>query len=195
MNIHAIRKTLIVLASVFLVLLVEPAEAERIKDLASVGGVRSNQLVGYGLVVGLDGTGDRTTQAPFTTQTLVNLLERLGITVPPGTSLQLKNIAAVAVHADLQAFAKPGQTLDVTVSSIANAESLRGGTLLATPLRGLDNQVYAIAQGNLVVGGLGASGNDGSSVSIGCPAWAAFPTAERWRRKCQTLLPMGSSST
>ena len=148
------------LTGMMLILLQMAAEAraERIKDLATVAGVRSNQLVGYGLVVGLDGTGDQTTQAPFTTQSLINMLERLGVTLPPGTNLQLKNIAAVAVHADLPPFAKPGQTIDVTVSSIANAKSLRGGTLLITPLKGIDGQVYAIAQGNLAVGGLGISG-------------------------------------
>ncbi|MDJ0929111.1 MAG: flagellar basal body P-ring protein FlgI [Gammaproteobacteria bacterium] len=158
------------------------SQAERIKDLTSVAGVRQNQLVGYGLVVGLDDTGDRTTQAPFTTQTLINMLERLGITLPPGTNLQLKNIAAVAVHADLPPFAKPGQTIDVTVSSIANAKSLRGGTLLATPLKGLDGNTYAIAQGNLVVGGLGVSAADGSSVSVNVPTVGRVPngaTVER----------------
>jgi len=160
----------------------EPARADRIKDLVSVAGVRTNQLVGYGLVVGLDGTGDRTTQAPFTTQTLINMLERLGITMPPGTNLQLKNIAAVTVHSELPPFAKPGQTIDVTVSSIANAESLRGGTLLASPLKGLDGQIYAIAQGNLVVGGLGTSGRDGSSVTVNVPSVGRIPngaTVER----------------
>jgi flagellar P-ring protein precursor FlgI len=160
----------------------EPARADRIKDLVSVAGVRTNQLVGYGLVVGLDGTGDRTTQAPFTTQTLINMLERLGITMLPGTNLQLKNIAAVTVHSELPPFAKPGQTIDVTVSSIANAESLRGGTLLAAPLKGLDGQVYAIAQGNLVVGGLGTSGRDGSSVTVNVPSVGRIPngaTVER----------------
>ena len=160
----------------------EPVRAERIKDLASVAGVRTNQLVGYGLVVGLDGTGDRTTQAPFTTQTLINMLQQLGITLPPGTNLQLKNIAAVTIHTELPAFAKPGQTLDVTVSSIANAKSLRGGTLLATPLKGLDGQTYAIAQGNLVVVGLSAEGRDGSNISINVPSVGRIPngaTVER----------------
>ena len=165
-------------------LLALPGESrgERIKDLASVAGVRTNQLVGYGLVVGLDGTGDRTVQAPFTTQSLVNMLERLGVTLPPGINLQLNNIAAVAVHTELPPFSKPGQTIDVTVSSIANAESLRGGTLLATVLKGLDGQTYAVAQGNLVVGGLGTSGNDGSRVSINVPSVGRIPngaTVER----------------
>lgn len=169
----------------------QSADAERIKDLATVGGVRSNQLVGYGLVVGLDGTGDRTTQAPFTAQTLRNMLEQLGITLPPGTSLQLKNIASVAVHADLPAFAKPGQTIDITVSSIANANSLRGGTLLMTPLRAIDGQVYAIAQGNLVVGGLGVSGSDGSRISINVPSVGRIPNGATVERE----VPMGFAAT
>ncbi|WP_296463111.1 flagellar basal body P-ring protein FlgI [Pigmentiphaga sp.] len=133
------------------------AQAARVKDLATVQGVRNNQLVGYGLVVGLDGTGDQTTQTPFTTQSLMSMLSNLGINVPPGTRLQLKNVAAVMVTATLPPFAQPGQQLDVTVSSMGNAKSLRGGTLLMTPLKGLDGQVYAIAQGSVSVGGAGAS--------------------------------------
>ncbi|MCB1946418.1 MAG: flagellar basal body P-ring protein FlgI [Thauera sp.] len=140
------------------------AAAERIKDLASVGGVRDNQLVGYGLVVGLDGSGDQTTQTPFTVQSIVNMLGNLGVSLPPGTNLQLKNVAAVMVTANLPAFARPGQAIDVTVSSIGNAKSLRGGTLVMTPLKGADGQVYAIAQGNMVVGGAGAQGGGASQV-------------------------------
>ncbi len=162
------------------------ARAERIKDLTSVAGVRNNQLVGYGLVVGLDGTGDQTTQAPFTTQSLISMLERLGVNLPPGTNLQLKNIAAVAVHADLPPFAKQGQTIDVTVSSIANAKSLRGGTLLITPLKGMDGQIYAIAQGNLAVGGLGTSGQDGSRVSINVPSVGRIPNGATVEREVPT---------
>ncbi|MDE3012435.1 MAG: flagellar basal body P-ring protein FlgI [Pseudomonadota bacterium] len=134
-----------------------PAHAERIKDLATVQGVRPNQLVGYGLVIGLDGTGDMTTQTPFTVQSLLTMLGQLGVNLPPATSLQLKNVAAVAVTAELPAFARPGQRVDVVVGSIGNATSLRGGTLLLTALRGIDGQVYALAQGNLVIGGAGAS--------------------------------------
>jgi flagellar P-ring protein precursor FlgI len=160
-----------------------PANAERIKDLASVAGVRGNQLVGYGLVVGLDGTGDRTTQAPFTSQSLINMLQRLGVTIPPGTNLQLSNIAAVTVNAELPPFAKPGQTIDITVSSIANAESLRGGTLLITPLLGLDGQTYAMAQGNLLVGGLGVSGSDGSRVVINVPSVGRIPNGATIERE------------
>jgi flagellar P-ring protein precursor FlgI len=131
--------------------------AVRIKEVASVQGVRPNQLVGYGLVVGLDGTGDQTTQTPFTTQSLNAMLQQLGVTIPPGTGMQLKNVASVLVTATLPAFAQPGQPLDVTVSSLGNAKSLRGGTLIGTPLRGADNQIYALAQGNLIVAGAGAS--------------------------------------
>ena len=184
------RHTLFLLAGAMLAVALQmaPARADRIKDLATVAGVRQNQLVGYGLVIGLDGTGDQTTQAPFTTQTLVNMLERLGVTIPPGTSIQLKNVAAVAVHADLPAFAKPGQTIDITVSSIANAKSLRGGTLLITPLKGLDGQVYAIAQGNLAVGGLGLSGEDGSRISINVPSVGRIPNGATVEREVTTMI-------
>ena len=155
---------------------------ERIKDLASVGGVRGNALVGYGLVVGLDGSGDRTSQAPFTVQSLRNMLNELGVQVPSNVNPQLKNVAAVAIHAELPPFAKPGQTIDVTVSSIANAVSLRGGTLLMAPLKGADGQVYAVAQGSLIVGGFGAQGRDGSRVSVNVPSVGRVPngaTVER----------------
>ena len=141
------------------------AQAERLKDLATIAGVRHNQLSGYGLVVGLDGTGDQTTQTPFTVQSIISMLQQKGITLPPGTQLQLKNVAAVMVTASLPAFAQPGQTIDVTVSSMGNAKSLRGGTLLMTPLQGADGQVYGIAQGNVVVGGAGAAAG-GSSVQV-----------------------------
>jgi len=142
-----------------------PAHAERIKDLASIQGVRSNPLVGYGLVVGLDGSGDQVRQTPFTQQSLTNMLAQLGVSVPQGTNMQLRNVAAVMVTAQLPAFARPGQTLDVVVSSMGNAKSLRGGTLLMTPLKGADGQVYAMAQGNLLIGGAGAQAG-GSSVQI-----------------------------
>ncbi|MBB4865369.1 flagellar P-ring protein precursor FlgI [Pseudomonas nitritireducens] len=141
------------------------AQAEKVGELADIGGVRDNALTGYGLVVGLDGTGDQTTQTPFTGQGLLNMLSSLGITVPPGTNMQLKNIAAVMVTTRMPAFTRPGQKLDVVVSSIGNAKSLRGGTLLMTPLKGLDGQVYAMAQGNLMGVGAGASAG-GSSVAI-----------------------------
>ncbi|MCX7231608.1 MAG: flagellar basal body P-ring protein FlgI [Burkholderiales bacterium] len=142
-----------------------PVQAERIKDLATVQGVRTNQLIGYGLIVGLDGSGDQTTQAPFTTQSLATMLQQLGVTLPPGVNPQLKNTAAVMVTAQLPAYAQPGQPIDVTVSSIGNAKSLRGGTLILTPLKGADGLTYAMAQGNVVVGGAGASAA-GSKVQI-----------------------------
>ncbi|MEM5338647.1 flagellar basal body P-ring protein FlgI [Paraburkholderia azotifigens] len=152
------------------------AHAERLKDLVQIQGVRDNPLIGYGLVVGLDGTGDQTTQTPFTTQTLANMLANLGISINNQqagsnssnnslSSMQLKNVAAVMVTASLPAFARPGEALDVTVSSLGNAKSLRGGTLLLTPLKGADGQVYALAQGNMAVGGAGASAN-GSKVQV-----------------------------
>ena len=142
-----------------------PAQAARLADVASVMGVRSNQLVGYGLVVGLDGTGDQVRQTPFTQQSLTNMLSQLGVTVPQGTNMQVKNVAAVMVTAQLPAFTQPGQSLDVVVSSMGNAKSLRGGTLLMTPLKGANGQVYAMAQGNLLVGGAGADAG-GSSVKV-----------------------------
>ena len=146
------------LAAAFVAVLVgAPVHAERIKDLASIQGVRDNQLVGYGLVVGLDGTGDQTTQTPFTTQSIKAMLTQMGVNLPAGASMQLKNVAAVMVTATLPAFAQPGQSIDLTVSSIGNAKSLRGGTLVLTPLKGADNQVYAMGQGSLVVSGAGAA--------------------------------------
>jgi flagellar P-ring protein precursor FlgI len=143
------------------------AQAARIKDIATIQGVRSNQLIGYGLIVGLDGTGDQTTQTPFTLQTTLSMLQVMGVVLPPGTAgtIQLKNVAAVMVTASLPAYAQPGQSLDVTVSSVANSKSLRGGTLLMTPLKGADGQVYAMAQGNLVIAGAGAAAN-GTEVQV-----------------------------
>ncbi len=163
-------------------LLATPARAERIKDIASVNGVRANQLVGYGLVVGLDGTGDQTTQAPFTIQSITNMLAKFGITIPPNTNPMLKNVAAVTVTADLPPFTKPGQTIDVTVASIGNASSLRGGNLVMTPLRGVDGQVYAFGQGSVLVSGFGISGKDGSKISLNVPSSGRIPngaTVER----------------
>ena len=153
-----------------------PLAAQRIKDIASVAGVRDNQLVGYGLVVGLDGSGDQTSQTPFTIQSFKNMMQQYGITLPPGTNPQLKNVAAVAIHAELPPFSKPGQRIDVTVSSLGNAKSLRGGSLLMTPLRGPDGNVYAMAQGNLVVGGFGISGSDGSKVTVNVPSVGRIPS-------------------
>ncbi|MFN3704072.1 flagellar basal body P-ring protein FlgI [Thermomonas sp.] len=165
-----------VIALLGTLLLTPPAQAERVKDLAQVAGVRGNPLIGYGLVVGLDGSGDRTSQTPFTVQSLKAMLDQLGVAIPPGVNPQLKNVAAVAVHAELPAFAKPGQPIDVTVSSIGNAGSLRGGSLLMTQLKGADGEVYAIAQGNLVVSGFGASGRDGSRISVNAPNGGRIPS-------------------
>lgn len=143
----------------------DAARAERIKDLATIAGVRNNQLAGYGLVVGLDNSGDQTTQTPFTVQSIINMLSGMGVNLPPGLSLQLKNVAAVVVTATLPPFARAGQQIDITVSSIGNAKSLKGGTLVMTPLKGADGQVYGMAQGNVVVVGAGASGA-GSKTTI-----------------------------
>ncbi len=169
------------------------AEAQRIKDLANVAGVRSNQLIGYGLVVGLDGTGDQTNQTPFTTQSLKSMLDQLGVSVPAGVNLQVQNVAAVMVTATLPAFAKPGQTIDVTVSSLGNSKGLRGGTLLMTPLKGVDGQVYALAQGNLVVGGFGAGGADGSRITVNVPSVGRVPNGASVEREVQTGFEGGNS--
>lgn len=146
-------------------MVMDAARAERIKDLATIAGVRNNQLVGYGIVVGLDGSGDQTTQTPFTVQSMINMLSAMGVNLPPGQSLQLKNVAAVMVTASLPPFARAGQPIDITVSSIGNAKSLKGGTLILTPMKGADGQIYAMAQGNVVVVGAGASGA-GSKVTV-----------------------------
>lgn len=142
-----------------------PVRAERLKDMAGIQGVRQNQLLGYGIVVGLDGSGDQTTQTPFTVQSIVSMLQQMGVALPVGSTLQLKNVAAVMVTTSLPPFAQPGQALDITVSSMGNAKSLRGGTLLMTPLKGADGQIYAMAQGNVLVGGVGASAN-GSKAQV-----------------------------
>ncbi|RZJ01582.1 MAG: flagellar biosynthesis protein FlgI, partial [Rubrivivax sp.] len=171
---------------------VAPAHAARIKEVASVAGVRSNPLTGYGLIVGLDGTGDQTTQAPFTGQSLTAMLQQFGVLLPQGITMQPRNIAAVMVTASLPPFAQPGQQLDINVSSIGNAKSLRGGTLIATPLRGADGQIYAIAQGNLVVGGAGASAG-GSKVQINHLSAGRIPAGALVERSVPTPLAQGDS--
>jgi flagellar P-ring protein precursor FlgI len=170
-----------------------PTHAERIKDMAQVQGVRTNQLVGYGLVVGLNGTGDQTSQAPFTIQSLTNMLAQLGVVIPPNVTPQLKNVAAVSVHAVMPAFVKPGQTIDITVNSIANAKSLRGGSLLVTPLHGLDGQIYAIAQGNLIVSGFGVEANDGSKLTVNVPSSGRIPNGATIERSVPTQIEKGDA--
>ena len=166
------------------------ATAERVKDIASIAGVRTNQLVGYGLVVGLDRSGDRTTDAKFTLQSFRSHLANLGVVLPPTMKFKLENVAAVALSAELPPFAKPGTTIDVTVSSLGNAKSLRGGTLLMTPLLGANGEVYAMAQGNLVVGGLGAEG-DASSVTVNIPSVGRIPSGATVEREVDTGFDRG----
>ena len=162
----------VVFVILMLPMIFNTVQAERIKDITSIAGVRSNQLIGYGLVVGLDGSGDK---APFTTQTFKNMMAEFGITIPNGADPKLKNVAAVSITAEMPAFAKPGQRLDITVSSLGNAKSLRGGSLLFSPLKGADGQVYALAQGNLVVGGFGVEGRDGSKITVNVPSVGRIP--------------------
>jgi flagellar P-ring protein precursor FlgI len=164
--------------------------ASRIKEVASVQGVRSNQLAGYGLVVGLDGTGDQSQGAPFTAQSLAAMLQQMGVAVPPGVQLQAKNVAAVMVTAALPPFAQPGQEIDVNVSSMGNAKSLRGGMLIATPLKGADGQIYAMAQGSLIVGGAGASAS-GSKVTINHLSAGRVPGGATVERSVPTPLAQG----
>jgi flagellar P-ring protein precursor FlgI len=168
------------------------AHAVRIKEIAGVQGVRSNQLTGYGLVVGLDGTGDQTTQMPYTAQSMQNYLQQLGLSLPPGAAMQLKNVAAVLVTAQLPAFAQPGQSIDATVSSIGNSKSLRGGTLITTPLKGADGQIYALAQGNLLVGGAGASAG-GSKVQINHLSAGRIPGGAQVERGVPTPFALGDT--
>lgn len=172
-------KFLLKAALLTLVVTAWPVSAERIKDVAMVQGVRTNSLIGYGLVVGLPGTGEQT---PFTDQTFRTMLRNFGINIPANERPKINNVAAVAVHADLPAFAKPGQTIDVTVSSVGSADSLTGGTLLQTYLRGANGEIYAVAQGSLLVSGLGAEGLDGSRIVINTPTVGRIPggaTVER----------------
>ena len=176
------------LASVFC----SAAFADRIKDVASIQGVRENQLIGYGLVVGLDGSGDQTTQTPFTVQSVISMLSQMGVNMPQTTTLQLKNVAAVMVTASLPPFSNPGQTIDVTASSMGNAKSLSGGTLLLTPLKGADGKVYAMAQGNVLVGGVGAS-SGGSSVQVNHLSVGRVPGGATVERAVPTVLGQGDT--
>ncbi len=174
--------------------LAAPALAARIKEVATIEGVRSNQLTGFGLVIGLDGTGDQTTQMPYTSQGLNNYLQQLGITLPAATaaSLQLKNVAAVLVTTQLPAFARPGQNLDVNVSSLGNSKSLKGGMLISTALRGVDGEIYVLAQGSLIVGGAGASAG-GSKVQINHLAAGRIPGGAQVERAVPTPLQVGDT--
>ncbi len=167
-------------------------QAQRIKDLASIQGVRSNQLVGYGLVVGLPGTGE---QSPFTEQSFRTMLANFGIALNPNQKPKIKNVAAVAVHAELPAFAKPGQTIDITVSSVGEASSLQGGTLLQTMLKGLDGNVYAVAQGSLVVSGFGAQGGDGSRIIVNTPTVGRIANGALVEREIPSGLMQGDYLT
>ena len=168
------------------------AQTMRIKEVAAVQGVRTNQLTGFGLVVGLDGTGDQTTQMPYTSQGMNNYLQQLGLNLPPDAKVQLKNVAAVMVTAQLPAFAQPGQMIDVTVSSMGNAKSLRGGTLISTPLKGADGEIYALAQGNLLVGGAGASAG-GSKVQINHLSAGRIPAGAQVERTVETDFALGET--
>jgi len=185
------RAALLALVSLLLAPL---AFGERIKEVSAIEGVRTNQLTGFGLVIGLDGTGDQTTQMPYTTQTLGNYLQQMGITLSPDlvSRLQLKNVAAVLVTAELPPFARPGQALDVTVSSLGNAKSLKGGTLIATPLRGADGQIYALAQGSLVIAGAGAAAG-GSKVQVNHLSAGRIPGGGQVERAVPTPLLEGDS--
>ncbi|HBN13697.1 MAG TPA: flagellar biosynthesis protein FlgI [Pseudohongiella sp.] len=188
---HVALSLVIVLQTV----LVAPAQADRLKDIADLQGVQSNQLVGVGLVTGLDGTGDQTTQAPFTAESFRAYLDQFGIPIPQGQNFQLGNVAVVSVQAELPPFAKPGQQIDVTVSSLANADSLRGGTLERTFLMGMDGEVYATAQGNLIVGGLGVEGADGSRISINIPSVGRIPGGAMTVKEVQTAFNSGDHIT
>lgn len=152
----------------------ESAQSRYLMDIVDVQGIRGNQLVGYGLVVGLNGTGDRT-QVKFTSQSVVNMLKQFGVQLDDRIDPKLKNVAAVAVHATVPALTSPGQTIDITVSSLGDAKSLRGGTLLMTPLKGVDGEIYAVGQGNLVVGGVSAQGRNGTSVTVNVTTVGRIP--------------------
>ncbi len=201
MNFLSLSRRIAFLAAVALLTLALPAQALRIKEVAAVQGVRNNQLSGYGLVVGLDGTGDKSGM-PITGQAMQNYLQQMGISLPPGSAaLKLDNVATVVVTAQLPPFAQPGQMIDVTVSSIGSAKSIKGGTLIATPLRGADGEIYAIAQGNLVVAGAGATGGrantagDRSSVQVNHLSAGRIPDGALVERSVPTPLHEGDTIT
>jgi len=180
---------------VVLGLMQSTAYAERIKDLASITGVRANQLVGYGVVVGLNGTGDKVKAGDFTSQSLRSMLSQMGVKIPSSVKIKSKNVAAVIIHASLPPFATPGQKINVTVNAIGEASSLRGGSLLMSPLKGADGKTYGIAQGNLVVGGLSASGNDGSKVSVNIPTVGNIPNGATVEREVYSPFNEGTTLT
>ena len=182
----------IVLLAALALVFPKEAQAERIKDIAMVEGARTNQLIGFGLVVGLDGTGDQVTQTPFTIQAARSMLQQFGVNLAPGVNPQTKNMASVIVTAELPPFTKPGQKMDVTVSSVGNAKSLRGGELLLTQLKGGNGEVYAVAQGGLVVSGFGAEGSDGSKVSVNTKASGRIPNGALIEREVGNALADGS---
>ncbi len=182
-----------VLVALSAMVLTLPADAARIKDLAKVQGVRSNQLIGYGLVVGLPGTGEKNNA--FSEQTFRTMLNNFGIKVPDTLKPKIKDVAPVAIHAELPAFAKPGQTIDVTVSAIGEAKSLRGGSLLQTFLKGVDGRVYAVAQGSLVVGGLGVEGADGSKVVVNTPTVGRIANGAIVEREVRSSFNNGDTIT
>ena len=189
-----LKSWVLVCLSLFILWCGHAAHAARIKEIAAIEGVRSNQLTGFGLIVGLDGTGDQTTQMPYTTQGLSNYMKQLGLTLPAAqlAQLQMKNVAAVLVTTQLPAFARPGQTLDINVSSLGNAKSLKGGTLIATPLKGVDGEVYAIAQGNLIVAGAGAAAG-GSKVTVNHLSVGRIPEGAQVERAVPTTLQEGDT--
>jgi flagellar P-ring protein FlgI len=189
------RLTRVLFAATFAALLLASPEAraDRVLDLCHVVGARDNQLVGYGVVTGLDGTGDDVS-APFAMQSLRSLLRRLGVQIDQ-KQLRLRNVAAVIITADIPPFVRSGTRLDVTVSSIGNARSLRGGVVVQTPLRGADRKTYAVAQGSLVVGGFSASGSSGSSVQSGTTNTARIPAGALVEREIQTVIEHNGAIT